>query len=82
MVVEVKRILLALYLVLLCGLTYRRVTVWVDNRSVWTDAVATAPCSARAHWNLSQAWPEGSAERLSALQAAALVAMREDPRCR
>jgi hypothetical protein len=75
-----KPALLVVLAVTLSILTATHLRVWQDQRSLWADAVQHAPCSARAHWNLSQTLPQGPV-RLTHLQAVALLSIGEQPGC-
>lgn len=50
--VKTVRVILAAVLVLLCLATVRRNSLWTDNVSIWRDAVAKNPESARTYNNL------------------------------
>ncbi len=47
---------LALLVLVLSVLTFNRNFAWKDDLSLWSDAVAKSPMSARAHDNLGLAW--------------------------
>jgi len=47
---------LALLILVLSVLTFNRNFAWKDDLSLWSDAVAKSPMSARAHDNLGLAW--------------------------
>ena len=46
----------AMLVIALSVLTFNRSLAWKDDLSLWSDAVAKAPMSARAHDNLGLAW--------------------------
>ncbi len=55
---RVKLPVLVIVIILLFSLTIQRNFVWRSNLSLWSDAVAKSPVSARAHDNLGLAWME------------------------
>jgi hypothetical protein len=77
----IKTAIIVVLALVLSILTSNHLKVWQNQRTLWADAVQHAPCSARAHWNLSQTLPQGPV-RLMYLQAVALLSIGDQPGCR
>jgi hypothetical protein len=77
-----RKILVIGWLAILAVLSWQRTAVWKSNASLWGSAVRVAPCSIRAHYNLSKAL-EGSDPdlALNELRVAALLSSRMVPAC-